>query len=93
MYSDPQYTGPRIENLVDIIVPFSRLLYYLGIFLGVAFMIYAGYLIIMSEGDPVKLKDGQEQLTAAIFGLLFVLLSVVIMRVIINSLLGGTPGF
>jgi hypothetical protein len=90
---NPEYTGPRITDIISVIRPISRFLYYLGIFLGVAFMIYAGYQLMMSEGDPQKIKAAQEQLTAALFGLLFILLSAAIIRIIVSSLLGGAVGF
>ena len=45
-----------------------------------------------SQGDPQKVSKGKEDLTSAIMGLLFVLLSIGILRVIINGIV-GTAGF
>ena len=46
-----------------------------------------------SEGNPQKVKEGQEELTAAIIGTFFILLSVAILRVIISSVLNVPVGF
>jgi len=42
-----------------------------------------------SEGNPQMVQQGQEQLTAAILGIIFILLSAAILRVIISSILGA----
>jgi hypothetical protein len=51
---------------------------------GIAFvmMVYAGFMIMTAAGDPKKLTAGKELLTAAIAGLLFLVLGVFILRVI-----------
>ncbi len=48
------------------------------------FVVIAGYTLMTSEGNPQKTQEGQEQLTAAIIGIAFILLSSAIIRVIIN---------
>jgi hypothetical protein len=63
------------------------------LFIGIAFIVKAGYTLMTSEGNPQKVKDGQEELTAAIIGTFFILLSVAILRVIIRSILGVSVGF
>ena len=61
---------------------------------GIAFllMIFAGFQIIMSSGDPEKLKNGQQLLGAAIAGLLFIIFSVFLLRLIGFTIL-RIPGF
>jgi len=55
-----------------------------GIAGGIAFLLilFGGLQIIMSGGNPEKLNEGREVVTAAIVGLLFVLFSVFILRFI-----------
>lgn len=61
---------------------------------GIAFllMLFAGFQIIMSAGDPEKLKNGQQLLGAAISGLLFIIFSVFLLRLIGFTIL-RIPGF
>ncbi len=81
------YTGPVIKNLQDILGPVSKMLYYGGLAIGVFFIILSGYRLMTSEGDPQRTKAAQEQLTSAIIGIIFILLSVTILRVVINEIL------
>lgn len=87
VYEPPPYSGPvlDIEQLLGTIF---GVLYPVGIAIGVIFNVKAGYCYMTSEGEPQKLKDCSEQLTHAILGTLFILLSIVILRVIINTILG-----
>ncbi len=82
------YTGPVIESLQELLGPVTKMLYYGGLAIGVFFIILAGYRLMVSEGDPQKTKAAQEQLTSAIIGIIFILLSVTILRVIINQIIG-----
>lgn len=43
---------------------------------------YAGFLLMSSSGDPKKTQAGKELLTAAIAGLVFLLFSIFILRVV-----------
>ena len=56
----------------------------IGVGGGIAFLLilYAGFQIMTSSGDPNKLKAGQELLTAAISGLIMLIFSTFILRVI-----------
>lgn len=56
----------------------------IGIGGGIAFLliIVAGFQIITSRGDPNRLKAGQELMTSAIAGLLLLIFSIVILRII-----------
>jgi hypothetical protein len=57
---------------------------------GIAFMlmVYAGFIIMTSSGDPRRLTAGKELLTAAISGLLFLVGGVYVLRLIGVDLLG-----
>ena len=68
-----------IEAIVDIAVP-------LAIICVVVLVVYAGYMLMSSQGNPDKLKEGKEILTNAIIGFLVVLLSVAILLIISNTL-------
>ncbi|HSD98924.1 MAG TPA: pilin [Patescibacteria group bacterium] len=66
----------------------------LGLSGGVAILliIAAGYQLMTSQGNPEKVKEGRERLTAAIVGLLFIIFSVAILQIIGVTIL-QIPGF
>jgi hypothetical protein len=67
------------QKLIIVLLPWA-----IGLGGGIAFlfMLYAAFLILTSTGDPEKLKNGQEILTNAIIGLLFVIFSTFLLRII-----------
>ena len=77
--------GPLFGALASILIPG-------GIGLALIRIAWAGYKFMTSEGNPQKVEEAREDLTAAIIGAIFILLSVVILRVILSSFLGA-PGF
>jgi hypothetical protein len=62
----------------------------LGIGGGIAFLmiLFAGFQIMTSSGDPKKLSSGQELLTSAVSGLILVIFSIFILRLIGVNILG-----
>lgn len=66
----------------------------LGLSGGVAILliIAAGYQMMTSQGNPEKVKEARERLTAAIVGLLFIIFSVTILQIIGVDIL-QIPGF
>ena len=62
----------------------------IGIAGGIAFLIivWAGLTLLTSSGNPEKVKHGQELLTAAIAGLVMIILSIIILRIIGVNILG-----
>ena len=63
---------------------------------GIAFrlIVYSGFMIMSAAGDPERLKAGQELLTSAISGLILLIFSIFILRVIGLDILGlGAFGF
>lgn len=79
--------GVLVENFFKIAFP-------LAIILGFIHIVTAGYTLMTSEGDPRKTNEGKERLESAIMGLLFVLLTIGILRIILGTLIsGGPPGF
>lgn len=80
--TEPQAFVRRIFSLV------------LGIAGGVALILimYSGYKMMLSQGNPEKVQDARQQLTSAIIGLLFIIFSFVILQIIGVDLL-KIPGF
>ncbi len=70
----------------------------LGFVLGISggivliIIIVSGYRLMTSQGDPEKVKNARDQLTAAIVGLLFIIFSLVILQLITRDIL-QIPGF
>ena len=62
----------------------------IGLGAGVAFLliIYASFLIITSAGNPQQVQSGKELLTSAIMGLIMLLGSVYILKIIGVDILG-----
>jgi hypothetical protein len=62
----------------------------IGIGGGIAFLLilYGGFMVMTSAGNPERLKAGQELLTSAIFGLLLLIFSVFILNFIGIKILG-----
>ncbi|MEX0888183.1 MAG: hypothetical protein WDZ67_02300, partial [Patescibacteria group bacterium] len=60
----------------------------LGTLLAVLFVIIGGFGVATSAGDPENLEKAKKQITAAISGLLFILLSALILDTIGVSIFG-----
>lgn len=68
----------------------------IGIGGGIAFLLilYAGFMIMTSQGNPERLKAGQELMTSAISGLVLLIFSVFILNFIgVDILKLGNFGF
>lgn len=65
-----------------------------GIGAGIAFLliIYGGFMVMTSSGNPERIRAGQEMLTSAVTGLILLILSVFILKIIGVDIL-GIPGF
>ena len=68
-----------VDTIVNIAVPVAILCL-------VVLVVYAGYMLISSQGNPDKLKEGREVLTNAIIGFFVVVLSIVILILLSNTL-------
>ncbi|MBP9716395.1 MAG: hypothetical protein KBD51_00475 [Candidatus Levybacteria bacterium] len=55
-------------------------------------IIVAGYKLMTSQGNPDRVKNARDQLTAAIVGLLFIIFSLALLELITRDIL-GLPGF
>lgn len=73
--------------------------FFLGYLLGigglVAFflILYAGFQILTSKGNPEKLEGAKQLLTAALAGAFFIIFSAVILQLLEVDVLGGLLGF
>lgn len=75
--------GSRIRYLI---IAISNILLPGLVILGIILIIKAGYSMMTSQGNPDTLRNAKEDLSAAIIGLLFVLLSGTIINIVLNSL-------
>ena len=66
----------------------------IGVGGGIAFLliVYSGFMIMTSSGNPERLKAGQELLTSAISGLILLVFSIFILNLIGVKIL-EIPGF
>lgn len=60
----------------------------LGALLAVLFVIIGGYGVATSSGDPEKLTKAKQTITAAVAGLVFLLLSTLILNIIGGEIIG-----
>lgn len=78
----PKLTQQQIDAMVDSItskiVPFATLLAFV-------FVVYAGYMWMISAGDPDKVKKAQGTLQWAVIGLVFVVITSLIIKAILNA--------
>ena len=87
--ADSVYDGPYID-FAQLIGVIFQIMVPTGIAAGIYFIIRAGYKLKFSEGQPDKKKEGMEELTAAIVGTMFIGLSLTLLRILINTILGGS---
>jgi hypothetical protein len=74
--------------LSKLLGPVAKVLYYGGLAIGIFFIILSGYNLMTSGGNPQKTQSAQEQLTAAIIGIMFILLSSTILRIVVDEIIG-----
>ena len=72
-------TRALIDRVVQIAVP-------LAVISVVVLVVYASYILMSSQGNPDKIKEGKEVMTNAIIGFLFILLSVAILLLLSETL-------
>ncbi len=75
--SETSDVGSFMETIISLAIP-------LAVFSAFVLLVFAGYQLMTSKGDPDKLKQGKEVITNAIIGLLFILMSVAILLLISN---------
>ena len=83
------YPTDWVIDIQGLLGGLTGFLYPVAIALGFLGLIKAGYKYMTSEGDPPKVKEAQEELTASIIGIVFILLSVFILDIIITGVIGA----
>ncbi len=71
--------GPYVDKIVKVAAPVAVIACFI-------LLVYGGYLLSSSEGNPDKLQEARSVITNAIIGLIVVLLSVVILLIIGNTI-------
>lgn len=75
----PSDLGGFVNTFISLAIPISGLCVFLLVSM-------AAYKLITSKGNPDKLQEAKEQITNAIIGFLFILLSVAILALLANIL-------
>ncbi|MCX7996183.1 MAG: hypothetical protein N2691_00280 [Patescibacteria group bacterium] len=80
----PSYFPPAryftdIGSLLDVIVPALVMVATLGL---LAMLIYASFIYLTSQGDPDKVVEARNIATYAILGLVLIMISFLIVRII-----------
>lgn len=70
-----------IDSILDYLLPF-------GILVAIIFVIIGGYMWISSTGNPDKVKQAQGTLTWAIIGLIFILLTSLLLQTLVDYVTG-----
>lgn len=94
--------GTKLKTAIGCIPVLSSKEAFLGFILkwtigiggGIAFLliIYAGFMLMTAQGNPERIQAGKELMTSAISGLILLIFSIVILRIIGIDIL-GIPGF
>ena len=79
---------PRLEQLFVSLDNIFQYFIPLAILLAVTFVIIGGYMWMTSAGNPDKVKQAQGTLTWAIIGLVFVLIAALLVRTIVDYIIG-----
>lgn len=81
----------EVEGTGSFFVAIMRVAVGVGGGLALLLMLYGIFIVTTSAGMPDKLKEGKEIITSAISGLIFIILSVFLLRTIGVNIL-GLPG-
>ncbi len=84
--------GPIDTTPAGFVTSIFKIVLMLATFGGIIILIYSGYLLMISRGDKEKIQAARETITAAIVGMLFIVLSIVILEIIGVDIL-KIPGF
>ena len=83
-------SGPAGEtDLGDLIISIINILLAVAGLVAVLFLIIGGVRYVVAAGNEEQLESAKKTITHAIIGLVIIILSFVIVRVISNALIGG----
>lgn len=80
-----------VDPLGFIMKVFSIVLSFAGVG-AIILIIFSGYRLMMSRGNPEMIKSARETLTAAVVGLFFIVFSLVLLSIVAENIL-KIPGF
>lgn len=77
---DGAFLGNLVTKAMNLIFP-------VAVIIGVAMLIYGGYMWISSTGEPEKIKQASGTITWAILGLIFVVVVKYVLELVFNFIL------
>jgi len=86
----PLPDGGVQTNLLDWIGGVINIAVGLAALVCVGILIYSGYLYITAAGDEKKVSTATKSLTYAIVGLVICFIAVILVRFVLNTILGQT---
>ena len=91
-YAEPLVDDVTIETLADKINNAIPIAMGLGGVIAFILIVFGAFQIILSGGNPDRVKAGKEMITSAIAGLLLIVFSILILKLIGQDIL-DIPGF
>ncbi|MDD2732047.1 MAG: hypothetical protein PHI53_02510 [Candidatus Pacebacteria bacterium] len=76
------YPFTDLTNLPGYIIYLYNFAVVISAFIALGALVYGGFKYLTSAGNPSKVQDGLDQIKAAIFGILIVLCSYLILKTI-----------
>ena len=80
----PELDGEMLQRFLDNVV--YRYVYPIAGLICFIFIVKGGYMWMMSSGDPDKVKQAQGTLTWSVIGLIFVVITRLLMGVILDAI-------
>lgn len=77
-------TPPKLIEMTGILDNVTKYIFPIAGLICVIFVVYGGYMWMMSAGDPARVKQAQGTLTWAIIGLVFLLVVFAILRALVS---------
>jgi len=72
------------ESIVELVKQINEYLRFSIAAICMAVALYAGYQIIMSQGDKTKMQKGNQTLVGALIGIFIAVFSYVLVRLVVN---------
>lgn len=79
-------TPPTLQDGIVVIEKVFNIFIPIGGLLATAMIVYGGYMWMISTGDPSKVKQAQGTLTWAVFGLIFLAVFNLILKIVFEFL-------
>lgn len=74
----PNMQLSRLDVLLGIGIAFIEILLRVAAFVAIAYIIYAGFVYLTSNGDPERAKSGKDTILNALIGLVIAIMATVI---------------